>query len=67
MPLLAELEEFVHDHRPHGSLTANATEPARNGYLLTVACSCGVVFGRWVTLMDADADMISWARREVRN
>ena len=36
--LLTDLKEFVHDHRPHGSLTADATEPAWNGYLLTVAC-----------------------------
>ena len=35
MTLLADLEEFVHDHRPHGRLTADATEPA-DGYLLTV-------------------------------
>ena len=28
MPLLAELEEFVGDHRPHGTLTCDATEPA---------------------------------------
>ena len=27
--LLADLEEFVHDHRPHGTLAADATEPAR--------------------------------------
>jgi len=37
MALLIDLEEFVRDHRPHGSLTGNATEPVRNGYLLTVA------------------------------
>src|SRR2546425_12217878 len=42
--LLAALEEFVHDHRPHGTLTGDVTEPAWNGYLLTVACPCGVVF-----------------------
>ena len=30
--LLADLEEFVHDHRPHGTLTADATPPAWNGY-----------------------------------
>jgi len=41
MTLLAELEAFVGDHRPHGPLTADATEPAWNGYLLTVACPCG--------------------------
>jgi hypothetical protein len=56
--LLADLEEFVHDHRPHGRLTADATEPAWNGYLLTVACPCGVTFQRWVTPEDADADLV---------
>jgi hypothetical protein len=35
MNLLAEFKEFVGDHRPHGSLTADATESAWNGYLLT--------------------------------
>jgi hypothetical protein len=43
--LLADLQDFVHDHRPHGPLTADATEPTWNGYLLTVAnvawCSSG--------------------------
>jgi hypothetical protein len=29
--LFADLEEFVHDHRPHGSLVADATEPAWKG------------------------------------
>jgi hypothetical protein len=47
MNLLAELEEFVRDHRPHGGMTGDATAP--NGYRLTVACACGVVFERWVT------------------
>ena len=55
--LFADLEEFVHDNRPHGSL-ADATEPACNGYLLTVACSCGVVLERWVTLEDAAVDLL---------
>jgi hypothetical protein len=62
MPLDTELNDFVHDHYPHGSLTADATEPARNRNLLTVACACGVVFGRWVTPEDADADLIGIAR-----
>ena len=60
--LFADLEEFVHDHRPHGSLAADATEPAWNGYVLTVACPCGVVFGRWITPEDADADLVRVAR-----
>ena len=63
MPLLTDLEDFVHDHRPHGRLTADATKPAWNGHLLTVVCSCGVVFERWVTPEDADHDLIAWARR----
>ena len=46
MPLLTDLEDFVHDHRPHGTLIPDATEPAWNGYRLTVACSCWVVFER---------------------
>ena len=60
--LLAELEDFVHDHRPHGTMTAQVTQPARNGYLLTVACSCGVVFARWVSPQEADADLLQIAR-----
>jgi hypothetical protein len=32
---------------------------ADDGYLLTVACPCGVVFGRWVTPEDANADLIA--------
>jgi hypothetical protein len=61
--MLTDLEDFVTDHRPHGTLTADATEPAWNGYLLTVACACGVVFQRWVTPLDAESDLISWAGR----
>jgi hypothetical protein len=58
MTLLADLEEFVRDHRPHGGMTGDATEPMSNGYRLTVACSCGVVFERWVTSEDADEDLL---------
>ena len=57
MSFLADLEEFVFNHNPHGPLTADATEPAWNGYLLTVACPCGVTFERWVTPMDAELDL----------
>jgi len=64
MTLLVDLEDFVHDHRPHGPATGDATEPAWNGYLLTVACPCGVIFGRWVTPVDAETDLISLSRLE---
>jgi len=35
-------------------LTADAAEPAGNGYLLTVVCSCGVLFAR----EDAEFDLL---------
>jgi hypothetical protein len=56
-PLLADLEDFVSDHRPHGMLTVDATPPAWNGYLRTVSGSCGVAFERWVTPLDAEVDL----------
>src|SRR5215831_6240986 len=37
MNLLADREEFVLDHRSHGPLAAEATDPVIDGYLLTVA------------------------------
>ena len=58
MTLLSDLEEFVKDHRPHRTMAGDATTPAWNGYLLSVACSCGIVFERWVTLQDADQDLL---------
>ena len=67
MTLLVDLEEFVRDHRPHVTLTGDATEPARNGYLLTVACPCGVVFERWVTPQDAAVDLLLADLRAGRN
>ena len=56
--VLVDLEESVADHRSHGSLIGDATTPAWNGYLPTVACSCGVTFGRWVTSLDAGLDLL---------
>jgi len=61
MSLLTDLQEFVRVHRPHGGMTGDATEPAWNGYLLTVTCPCGVVFERWVTPEEADVDLIGLA------
>jgi len=59
---LRDLADFIADHRPHGSMTADATEPAWNGYLLTVTCPCGVVFERWVTPTEAELDLLRMAR-----
>ena len=60
--MIADLTDFIADHRPHGALTAEATEPAWNGYLLTVTCLCGVVFERWVTPEDAELDLVRLAQ-----
>jgi hypothetical protein len=59
--LLADLQELVSDHHPHGTLTTGVTEPAWNGYLLQVACPCGVTFERWVTPEDAELDLLRLA------
>src|SRR6266699_3300899 len=34
--LALSLEEFVTDHRPHGALTGDVTEPDGNGYLIMI-------------------------------
>ena len=60
--MLTDLEEFIPHHRSHGPLSGDATEPAWNGCLLTVAWPCGVVFERWVTPEDADVDLVRIAR-----
>jgi hypothetical protein len=59
--MISDLAEFVFDHHTHGALVGNATEPAWNGYVLRVACPCGVVFERWVTPEEADADLLRLA------
>ena len=60
--LLTDLREFVTLHRPHGELRANAGQPTPNGYRLEVACSCRVVFERWVFPDDAAIDLALLAR-----
>jgi len=55
--ILSDLADFIDSYRPHGSLTADATPPVWNGYRLTVACSCGVVFERWITPEEVDRDL----------
>src|SRR5262245_30102584 len=57
MTLLTDLEGLVRDHCPHSGMTGDATQPAWNGYRQTVAYSCVVVFDRWVTPEEADADL----------
>jgi hypothetical protein len=55
--MLADLADFVQSHRDCGTLTGDATPPTAHGYLVTVTCSCGVLFERWVAPIDAELDL----------
>ncbi len=59
MDLADDLRGFVTRHRAHGRLTGDATEPSERGYLVTVACSCGVSFMRWITPQDAVRELVN--------
>ena len=56
--MLSDLTAFVRDHQSHGQLVGDANEPRPSGYLVTVACPCGVTFERWVTQLDAAEDLL---------
>jgi hypothetical protein len=56
--MYSHLEAFVRAHQPCGEMTAEMTPPDGDGYLVSVTCSCGMVFERWVTPEVATADLI---------
>jgi len=60
--LLADLEDFVTEYRPHGRLTGTTGELTPNGYRLEVACPCGVTFERWITSQEVATDLAMLAR-----
>jgi hypothetical protein len=60
--ITAEIETFVVNHRAHGHLTGDATEPRLNGYQVTITCPCGVVFIRWVSPSEATIDLTALGR-----
>lgn len=60
--LLTDLTTFVQDHQAHGKLTGG--EPWPSGYRVTVPCPYGVVFERWVSELDAAADLLRLAGRK---
>jgi hypothetical protein len=62
MGVYAELRDFVLDHRTcAGSRQATAGSPTVDGYRLSVVCGYGAEFKRWVTLDDADEDLVKSA------
>lgn len=48
---------IVNLHRPHGRLISDAGAPTATGYMLTVACPCGVTFIRLLTPDEAALDL----------
>jgi hypothetical protein len=60
--MLADLDKFVADHRPHGRLEASVGDPVPNGYMIEAVCACGVTFCRWVAPIDAVIDLALLAR-----
>jgi hypothetical protein len=59
--MLSDLAVFGQDHQAHGQLVGDASEPGWNGYMIMVACPCGVTFERWVTQLDAATDLLQLA------
>ena len=51
------ITEEEYQARPTASWSADATAPEPSGYLVTVACPCGVVLERWVAELDAATDL----------
>jgi len=64
---LPDLKEFVANHRPHGTLTPTLGEPTPRGYMLELACPCGVPFMRWMTAPDLVEDVLRERLRVERN
>jgi hypothetical protein len=56
MSSFPDVEQFAKQHRSCGSLTPSISSPAKGGYLLTVMCSCGQSFERWVSDAEATLD-----------
>ena len=62
MGVYAGLRGFVLARRPcAGSRHANAGSPTVDGFRLIVVCGCGAELKRWVTLDDADEDLLKSA------
>ena len=53
--------DFSSSRRSLAIVTSAPRSPAWNGYRLTVARPCGVVFEGWVTPLAAALNMLGWA------
>lgn len=53
MSRFQDLADFARQHRSCGILVPSASSPLMGGYLLTLTCTCGATFDRWVTAEEA--------------
>jgi hypothetical protein len=49
----ADVEQFVRQHAGCGGLSPSAVPRPAGGFLLTLTCTCGETFDRWVTAEEA--------------
>jgi hypothetical protein len=58
MGVYSDLRGFALAHRSCGELRGDADPLTPDGYRPWVACSCGARFERWVTVDEAEADLL---------
>ncbi len=58
MATFPRIEDFVQVHRSCGELSWVAEPPTPIGYRLRIACSCGIILDRRVTLEAAEDDLL---------
>jgi hypothetical protein len=63
MSLSGDLTAFIIEHREHGRLVGDTTEPGLAGYQVWITCPCGVTFRRQVTAPGALVDLAELAWR----
>jgi hypothetical protein len=55
--LSVELQDYIAAHRRHGGLLATTGQLMATGHRLTVACTCGTAFRRWITPDEATQNL----------
>lgn len=53
MSRFQDIADFARQHHSCGILVPSASSPLMGGYLLTLTCTCGATFDRWVTAEEA--------------
>jgi hypothetical protein len=58
MGIFEETQTFIKDHQPCGRIVGGVHPPTVEGYRVRMVCACGDKLDRWVTLEDAEYDLI---------